>query len=320
MVIRRKFTKNSGLYPHLKYILKNIPEELYYGKSHVNRVRPPSTIYAISTNEFIDALILLTESTLKIREKKANKDNTMLIKDMLQVQLLNCIYHLCSYYDECFLILKSITPEIDSSNREGSKWLSLNNSILGKVFKGNCGKAISQWQDLNNRLKHNNQKFNYIGLVGNRGLSNGFYIENVKEDGKPYIDTDFHDRKRNSFCITFERAIGNMFSTYLFLSDRLESIIKTHLATCGIIIPSILNSDFEIKEEKTMHELWKLLNNFEYSFFPTEEGFKYTHVKEIENGYLIEYPKRVKHTNQGSLVTSVARYADGIPLVNITHK
>jgi len=318
MTINKSYSINKGLYPRIYYLLEDIPDDYYFGKMHLNRCRPPNIIFSIASHEFLESMFDIIESinTLNIYSRSDHR-SPQTVLNILNKQLPSSIAHLCSFYDELFLILKSITYEKNHEKKEAASWLRDNKIYSGNQIKGSCYSAIAFWYDINNRIKHNNQRFNSVEIIGEEYISHGFYLEGVKEDGKPYIDTDVHNKIRNSFGVTFQRAICHLFTIYFFIAHKFEKTIINHLKK-EYNFKLGLNYIAPKKSEDRIQKIWESITNWEMRFFPSEYGYSYSKISFNGNSYMIRYPITInQYTIPFKMASLCHSSGNTIPLVNV---
>lgn len=287
MKYNKTFTEKRGFYPKIKYILKNIPDEFYFGNLHNQPCRRPSAIFNISSAYFLDSL---EHAIQKYSEYSFYTESKKEYFNDLLEKTYKCISTICSFYDECLLILISLSKPSKNNPKFASDWLKQNMYKSGEEYINYCYEAIKVWQNINNRIKHNNQKLTYVLCTGDDKSVQGFFVEGCNSDKTIGPDETFHkisDGIPRSF--SFNRTYILLFLSFYYISDKLIPVVRHHLKSTYNyeLYEKVKLMD---KDEIKIKNLWEklfLLNNV---YFPDEYKLKYGLITKIQDGYTLKYP------------------------------
>jgi len=298
----KTFSK-SRLYPKVKYLLSNIPDIYYFGNKHPHPCRPPLAIYNIAEHEVLKSL----EETTEIFEQYNEDVNIELYFNGLIDKCEKLIANICSFYDESFLILVSLSNPSSKNPTTAYDWLKENGYDSGSLLRSYCYEAIKTWQEIYNRLKHNNQKLSYLIASKNDNHVEGFYMEGYTKDNSIGPDPTFHSKSNNmSQGISFKKFFREIFLTYNYISDNLLKIVEHHLLKYH-------NHKLNYKitatfDESIIKTLWDKLSSMDYVYFPDEYKIKYT----IVTRYKIIYPNTKLLFNPKTMDLKVKFSSDGV--------
>ena len=298
-----KSFNNTRLYPKAKYILNNIPDTYYFGNKHPHPCRPAAAIYNISSYE-----VLLSLETAIEKYENYNADvNIEIFFNELIEKCEKTIANICSFYDECFLIFISMSEPTNNNPIVAFEWLKNNEYETGSNFKNFSFEAIKIWQEINNRLKHNNQKLSYILATEGTNHVEGFYIEGYTSDNSIGFDPTFHGENNNmSQGISFKKFFKEIFLTYFYISDILLKVVEQHLIK---YYNYKLNYKITVNEnDEIIKTLWNKLSDMDYIYFPDEYKIKYSKIER----YKISYPHKTVLFNPKTMELKVKYSADGV--------
>jgi len=302
MKYNKMFVANR-LYPKAKYVLKNIPKTYFFGDKHPHPCRPAVAIYNVSSHELLKSLEIAIE---KYESYNPSVNIEMFFSDLIE-KTQNVIANICSFYDECFLIFVSISRDSINNPIVASDWLKINGYDSGSLFKSYSYEAIKFWQDINNRLKHNNQKLSYFLASENINHVEGFYIEGYTSENSIGPDPTLHGKKNNmSEGISFNKFYKEIFMTFYYISDNLLKTVEHHLKKYynHKLDYKILNNE----NEKFIQNLWDKLSNMNYIYFPDEYRIKYSRIEKFK----ISYPHKNIMYNPKTMEIKVKFSSDGV--------
>jgi len=298
----KTFSKNR-LYPKTKYILGNISDIYYFGNKHPHPCRPPLAIYNIAEHEVLDSLV----DAIEMFEQYNVNVNIELYFNGLIDKCEKIIANICSFYDECFLILVSLSNQSSKNPITAFDWLKENGYDSGILLRSYCYESIRTWQEIYNRLKHNNQKLSYFLASENLNHVEGFYVEGYSNDDSIGPDPTFHGKKNNmSQGISFKKLFREIFLTYNYISANLLKVVEYHLKKYH-------NHQLDYKtnaifDESIIKKLWDKLSDMDYIYFPDEYNIKYT----IVTKYKINYPNTKILFNPKTMEIKVKFSGDGV--------
>jgi hypothetical protein len=302
MKYEKTFSKNK-LYPKAKYILSNIPDIYYFGNKHPYPCRPPLAIYNIAEYELLKSL----EDAIVMFEQYNKDVNVELYFNGLLDKCEKIIANICSLYDECFLILISLSDQSNKNPKIAYDWLKENGYDSGSLLKSYCYESIKTWQEIYNRLKHNNQRLSYLFATENENHVEGFFIEGYTKDGSIGLDPTFHSKENNmSQGISFKKFFKEIFFSYYYISDNILKVVEHHLKKYH-------NHKLDYKittivDDSVIRNLWDKISAMNYVYFYDEYEIKYT----IVTKYKISYPNTKILFNFKATELKVKFSADGV--------
>lgn len=298
-----KIFNNTRLYPKAKYILNNIPNIYYFGDKHPHPCRPAAAIYNIASYEILSSL----ETAIGKYENYNTDVNIEIFFSELIEKCEKIIANICSFYDECYLILISMSEPSANNPIIAFDWLKTNGYDSGGIFKNYSFEAIKIWQEINNRLKHNNQKLSYFLATEDTNHVEGFYVEGYTSENSIGPDPTFHSIKNNmSQGISFKKAFKEIFLSYFYISDMLLKSVEHHLKKYHNYK---LNYKISVNEnDDLIKNLWNKLSKMNYIYFPDEYKIKYSKIEK----YKISYPHKTVLFNPRTMKIKVKFSADGV--------
>ena len=202
MIIKRNVIKDGNIKPEAYNLLNNLPVEGLYHKSY-NYLHPLGIYNRSITsifNGFKDVLYELNKveeeiKSFEVFNKKVAFNSTNLLK--AQKDLLSSIQ---SHIDDCFHILKAITPppNLDEFNsnvrrsmeRSPYQWLIHTNSKQNVLeFKNNIGEYKFFIDSIVNKLKHEHRRLRDIININTFEKRIGYFVEGsgVDEQGNVFV-------------------------------------------------------------------------------------------------------------------------------------
>lgn len=302
MKYEKTFSKTK-LYPKAKYILGNIPDTYYFGKKHLYPCRPPLAIYNIAEYEVLKSL----EDAIEMFEQYNEDVNIELYFNGLLDKCEKIIANICSFYDECFLILVSLSNQSNKNPMAAYDWLKENGYDSGSLLRSYYYESIKTWQEIYNRLKHNNQRLSYLLAAENENHVEGFFVEGYSKDGSIGLDPTFHSKDNNmSQGISFKKLFREIFFSYYYISDNILKVVEHHLKKYH-------NHKLDCKittffDDSLIKNLWDKLSVMSYVYFPDEYKIKYT----IVTRYKIIYPNTKILFNPRTMEVKIKFSADGV--------
>jgi hypothetical protein len=282
------FFNTSRLWPKAMYVLNNIPDTYYFGGKHPHPCRPATGIYNIAAYEFLSSLetaIEKYENYIPVDDIVIlNADNENFFRELVE-KCEKIIANICSFYDECFLIFISMSEPSMNNPIVAFDWLKSNGYDTGSIFKNYSFEAIKFWQEINNRLKHNNQKLSFI--LASEGVNHveGFFIEGYTSVNSIGFDPTFHGKKNNmSDGISFKKFFKEVFLSFFYISDMLLKAVEQHLKKYhNYKLNYRISSN---GDEDRIKNIWNKLSDMDYIYFPDEYKIKYTKIGRYKISYL----------------------------------
>lgn len=298
-----KTFNSDKLLPKASYILKNIPNTYYFGDKHPHPCRPPSAIYNIATHEVLNSLNIAIK---KFEDYNTDVNIEVFFTDLIE-KCEKVIANICSLYDECYLILISISKPTTNNPTKAVEWLKTNGYDTGGIFTSYSFEAIKIWQEIYNRLKHNNQKLSYFLATENENHVEGFYIEGYTSENSIGPDPTFHGKKNNmSEGISFKKFFKEIFLSFFYISDKLLKVVEQHLQKYHnhkLNYKIAMNENIEL-----ITEIWNKLTDMDYIYFPDEYKIKYAKIEK----YKISYPHKSILYNPKTMDIKVKFSSDGV--------
>ncbi len=186
MKYSQTFNSDKTLLPKVSYSLALVPEILVFGSKHPRPMRAPGAIFNIAFGEVVLAIEKLYDTWVENADKHSEREK------LLESQTERLFYHMCSFYDEMFLVLIAMSPPSKENPNFAYDWLKQNGYNSGNVMKSSCSDLIKPWQEVNNRLKHNNQKLSRFTLKDREVTVEGTFVEGVTDDGAIAPDPTIH--------------------------------------------------------------------------------------------------------------------------------
>lgn len=272
MIIKQSIQEDGNILPEAYNLLdslpKNVLHHLDYEEFH------PADIYDISLERIIMAFLNLKKNLNELEDFE-NDVNEFQIYSMLETQkeLLHAIQ---AHVDDCFLILKLISPVHDMKCLEkelrkdcktsATKWMETLEKEVYDDFKNNIGDYRTSGRIVN-KIKHNHARLRLLSIEKQK-KSFGYYVEGkiiVGKDIKICPDINIHPE---STAFSFSRDMAWNFYTIYVISHYLSKSISKSLQKQHGIDVKIKNRNNhyfnQLKDISTYIEK----NNFNY--FPDE--------------------------------------------------
>lgn len=267
-------------------------------------MRHPGGIYNIAYHELNVCLSVTLDNLEKVLSSNESNWDTLLLSQKY-------LYHeICSFYDECYLILKTLCQPSDLNPPFASDWLNQNGILSGGDFKSSSQHIIDPYQKINNKLKHNNQRLTGLSIKGKATnvFIPGYIVEGVDAGGAIGPDFEVHPSKNGMGC-SFALALKNLYFTVHILSDKLLDVIKKDLEKR---FSFTFTSPPEYKKHDDITESnFNRLCTLQNIYFPHEYSSQLPVFDRDNNLFKILYPKRQKHKLHEELSIMVRYKGDG---------
>lgn len=295
---------DKSLLPNIVHYFSQIPDELLNGKLHHPPMRHPGGIYNIAYHELNVCLSVALDNLEKMLSGDEKGWDTLLVSQ-------KHLYHeICSFYDECYMTLKTLCAPSTENPPFAYDWLNQNGFSSGSNFKSSASHIIDPYQKINNKLKHNNQRLTGLSIKGEttKIFVPGYIVEGVDAGGAIGPDLDVHATKNGVGC-SFALTLKNLFFTGHLLSDKLLDAMKKDLYerfSFSFTSPPEYKKHDDITESN-FNRICGLTN----IYFPHEYSSHMPVFERDNNLYKILYPKRLKHNFNDRLNFMVQYAGDG---------
>lgn len=276
----------KSLNPPIVDYLKNIPEDRVFGHLHPNKIRHPGALF----NHSQDKIIGVLKEYIQIKNEMNNRIMNNNDKERLITNVTKMISHICSFEDEAYLMLVSLSPPATDNPKFAYEWLKENKYEFGaNLFRSSSVSAMELWNQINNRIKHNGQRLSGISSSDGKIIINGFFVEGIDENSAVGPDKQIHDTMLNgTFGLSFDRVALMILFLFYFLSDKLCKSIRKHMKEYYNF--TLEKSDELTKTSTNLSQIWNAFNKIEYMFFPQEYKLKFPKIKKEKSIYKLTYP------------------------------
>lgn len=277
---------DKSLNPNIVYYLKNLPDHLYLGKHHSPPIRHPGGIFNYSLTKIIETISEYFELKKQLEELENKGELYKKINKCIE----KLIHNICSFEDEAYLILVSLCPVSSVNSKFAYEWLKKNEFSKGADhFRSSTSHVMELWNEINNRIKHNNQKLSAISVTDDIKTVFGFYVEGTNIDGAIGPDKIIHEKYlKGAVGLSYDRTVLTIFAIFYFLSDKLSKSLKVHLKEYHKT--NFTKSKEAIATNEKLELIFKTFSEFEYLFFPKEYKLKFPMIKRQGNIYQFSYP------------------------------
>lgn len=283
MKYRKEFNENKTLNPEIIDRFSQIPEGLIFSQLHTPPLRHPGAIFNIAFSEVINSI----QNTMDLSSALLNDFDDKKKRDDLEAQTELLIKNVCSIYDESYLILIALSKPVQSKRKFAYEWLLENGITAGSRFRGSVATDIQIFMDINNRLKHNNQKISLLRFEPKDNTDSilGFFVEGISEGNAISPDQSFHGQGKIPNYFSFNWLFSFTFAFIYFLADKLLIEIKKHLKS---------NHSFEFSKRDILTkgdpEIWNKLLKINKRFFPEERKLGFAKISRSSNIWKISFP------------------------------
>jgi hypothetical protein len=298
------FNCDKSLLPSIAHYFIQIPDEILSGKLHCWPMRHPGGIYNIAYHELS---VCLSDALGKLEQLLCGDEDKW---DALLLSQKYVYHEICSFYDECYMILKTFCPPSTVNPLFAYDWLNQNGYSSGGDFKSSTNHIIEPYQKINNKLKHNNQRLTGLSIKGKstKVFIPGYIVEGVDAAGAIGPDLEVHTSK-NGIGYSFALALQNVYFTVNLLSDKLLDVIKKDLET-RFSFTFTSPPEYQ-KHNHITEDIFTRLCTLQSTYFPHEYSGQMPVFERDNNLFKILYPKRLKCKLHEDLSFGVQYTGDG---------
>jgi hypothetical protein len=316
MTYMNKYSKSFNLsktfYPNLFSFINAIPDKWIYSAQYQPVLKHPGSVLSKSTEEIVISFNIAISKFDKLLVCNSSQEQDAISKELIkEMEIL--IGHFDSFYDECYLILKSLCPTPRPDKAPGEKyvgeWLKRNDYNCSANFF-NCSNSIRLFIDLfSNRLKHANQYLNFVKAENkDKVVIPGFFIEELKgNDVMGIYQIVPSDREGCSMAFSFNQMFRMFLLFFYEICDSLETVIKKH-------IYEVQGEHFSgrkiVKHSEEYLKIIEYIVNLPYLFYPYEYK-KFLKMYLTGNTLVISYPHNSGLPYMLPLTVSTQYRADG---------
>ncbi|HOX41183.1 MAG TPA: hypothetical protein PK263_03240 [bacterium] len=307
----RTYNIDKTLYPNIFSVLKALPDEYFLGNSHAPSLRHPGGILNRATDEIIESFLSVLQKLDDLRtitEPKEKQENVkVLLRDMGGL-----FGHFDSFQDESYIILKSLSPVPPQDNAVGEKtvyeWLRKNGYTCASDFFGRTGNIQQLIDCFTNRLKHANQKLDYVTASVQGIHIPGFFIDELKGEEvdkiyQPVPPAQF----KSTVAISFHAMLKLLLICFYELNDALEKALRKHIK----VIHGVDFSKREIvKHNDKFLTVVDAVADMPEHFYPFEYR-KFPRINRDGKTYQFSYPHKARIPYVGQLKVASTHTADG---------
>lgn len=241
-----------------------------FSEIHNPKLKHPADIYL---NRLKDILLNLQYLKSDIQNKNDNK---------IKTSLKNYILSLDSFYDNIFLIIKSLKKPNGYEHDFAHNWLKLNGYDEGEKFRGSTNHYHIFISNIMNKIKHDDPMIGLITLKDTltNKENHGFFIGSIIKDGKIGPDPEIHEHyknKRTSF--SFNHFIKKTVGLIFLYSQHLNKVLFND------------QKKYSDKKENNIYNLFNEVEMLENYFFPDEYSKPTSKFSKTANKLLLEVPK-----------------------------
>jgi hypothetical protein len=237
LIIKRTEKKNGNIAPKAYDILYNLPEmSLDYYKFPE---RHPMGIYNYSLSRILKSFIYIIKQIEIIENKQISKSSELTRSmDILLIIYSELLHALHAHIDDCFRILKIVSPyptkemnnlsskKRNNVKRSAYKWLKEFNHPSYKNFEKNIAEYRNHIGSIVNKMKHNHARLRLISIDMEGFEVLGYYVEgiDVNKDNKIIScpDTKIHP---NYTAFSFNRNLRFHFYYIYEISHYLQEAL-----------------------------------------------------------------------------------------------
>lgn len=302
---------NKTLYPNVFSVIKALPDKWIFCDKHKPELRHPGAILNRATDEIVEYFLRVLKGLDILSAMTDIKEKGNGAKELLQ-DMANLFGHFDSFQDECYLILKSLSPvpfpDKAPGEKAASEWLRRNDYNCSSDFLGRTHNIQQLIDCFSNRLKHANQKLDFVTVKAGDIIIDGFFIEELKgkEITKVYQPLP-QEQSNATIAISFNSMLKTLLLCFYELCDALEKSIKKHI--------KILHGEDFTKREIVKHsenyiKVIDLIAEIDEYFYPYEYK-KFPRIIKSGEAYIISYPHSSRIPYTGPLQATSIHTADG---------
>ena len=223
MKITRDLKIDGNLDTELFNTLSALDEKYLYYKDHSN-LKHPIAIYNVSSSEALTSL----ENFINVYKSKKNESNYFDQLDSFHKNMLDSINNFIEINYKIFLCL--FKPSECNLNKK-FYYQKLNDSNVIK-FTESIREMRLRFSKINNKVKHDSNRYHHITLKSNLGESIGYFIEEINENQAIRPDREIHkDFNGCATGISYLKDLYDYIFTFFtvgkFASDTIFKIIKS---------------------------------------------------------------------------------------------
>lgn len=304
MKFELRLKKDKTIYPRIVHHFKAIPDDLLYHENH--SLRHPGAIFNVGFDRVIGSFSgVLTQ----LKAIKSDKENIEYWNNLLQQQK-RLFYDLGSFYDDCYLVLKSLCPPSKKNPKFADKWLKANNYRCGERFYQATKMVQAFWMEIVNRLKHNNANLRGLYGYGNYFIIPGFFVEGISNDGTVGPDEAIHKKYLNkATAFSFNRDLRINFFYLYFVAESLLEVIKGHIKQQANY--KFGNITYDKANDTILDKICAELSDLELKFFPDEMREPYPKITYDRNELAITYSHREGIFRYSNMTVKLMYSGDG---------
>jgi len=308
---QKTFNRNKTLYPNVFSVIKALPDKWVYGDKHTPKLRHPGAILNRATEEIIGSFIKVYKALSDLKIAVSVTDKQSAVSTLMQ-ETATLFGHFDSFQDECYLILKSLSPVPSPDLAPGEKtvnaWLKRNGYECSSDFLSRTHNIQQLIDCFTNRLKHANQKLEFVSVQAGKISIDGFFIEELKADELCNFYQPLPKKGKTTVLgISFNSMLRILWLSFYELCDAIEKVIKKHIKT-------LHGEDFTkrdiVKHDQRFLEVTELMVNSKEFFYPYEYR-KYAKISIQGDILSISYPHHCNIPYPGPLQVQSMHGADG---------
>jgi hypothetical protein len=307
----KNFNLEKTLYPNLFAVISGLPDEMLFFNNHQPQLRHPGAILNRATEEieesFLKILTVLTNVHVEADSKKLLE-----LRRSVLAEMATLLGHFDSFQDECYLILKTLSPLPVEDKAFGQKyvsiWLKANGYKCADDFLGRTGTIQKLIDCLTNRLKHANQKLEYIEANVHGIKIPGFFIEELKGEELSVIYCSVPKKSWGAtVAISFNSFLQLLLLAFYEICDSLEKVIKKHIKMLHKVDFTRRNI---LKHSDKFYQVVTAIADIPEYFYPYEYA-RFARFLRERNIYKVSYPHNVRVPYLGPLNIESMHSADG---------
>jgi len=247
----------------------------------------PSSIFYLSYDKLEKEIIKFDKEIENLR-LDSTCDFEIDQKTKLYDSLKTLILALDSFYDNCLLIIRSLTPQdtYKFSNLHTQEWLSKNKIPDFLNFKSKANSTHDLIRQMSNILKHSVYIIENIYIQNHKKANvHGFNLSTIDDEGHPKPYLKIHPLYKNKI------------STAISYNYFIKYIIFCTISYIKILEDIFITKKNSIKRTNLMNfnQLKNIIKKYSTHYFPDEYKNKpIVHVTINEKSLTIEYTKKYK--------------------------
>lgn len=248
MNINRKTYRDGNLYPAVLNYLKLLPDEVLFHSEYSEY--HPYSIYHRSLQKIVRAFKNVLDEMDNISQSLLDsKENFTYRLEKLPGLQEELLYSTQSHFDDCYRVLKTLHPPINSTTRNAEQWLEAAKHPTYKDFRNNVKTYKESFALIINKIKHGGALLRPVVIFA-RGkgvivtdMANGFqqwpknfrisgyFLEGMQPDGAVGPDPEIH--QEGKVAISLNHDLRFHFANLYRVAHHLRSAVvravrKTH--------------------------------------------------------------------------------------------